>query len=56
MNTWLELDARLRTDFNINTEMTKEDIIKILRLNQERKLIIKSRKVKTARYSSSRYT
>ncbi len=41
---WLELDAKLRTDFNINTGM-KEDIIKIFKTKSGMKA-----GVKTARY------
>ncbi len=46
---WLELDAKLRTDFNINTGM-KEDIIKIFKTKSGMKAYYKKAGVKTARY------
>ena len=46
---WLELDARLRTDFNINTGM-KEDVIKIFKTKSGMKDYYKKAGVKTARY------
>ena len=45
---WLELDARLRTDFNINTGM-KEDVIKIFKTKSGMKDYYKKAGVKTAR-------
>src|SRR5699024_3830185 len=46
---WLELDARLRTDFNINTGM-KEDVIKIFKTKSGMKDYYKKAVVKIARY------
>ena len=46
---WLELDARLRTDFNINTGI-KEDVIKIFKTKSGMKDYYKKAGVKTARY------
>ena len=45
---WLELDARLRTDFNINTGI-KEDVIRIFKTKSGMKDYYKKAGVKTAR-------
>ena len=46
---WLELDAKLRTDFNVNTGM-KEDITKIFKTKSGMKAYYQKAGVKTARY------